>query len=84
MATALSDFKMRREKERRWHHDLRRYVVLPRRDGLACVWDAAKGVRVSRWLRPENAERVCGEVNHEWRIGGKVTGWVCRMGDPDC
>lgn len=71
----------RKEKAKQWHHAVQRYVVLRRKDGLACVWDIPRSTRVSRWLRPENAERVCNDVEHSWNHGGGVCIWVEKIGD---
>lgn len=79
MSDPIDDFIARRNREKRWHHGIQRYVTLGRKaDDLRCVWHVPKGVRITRWLRPENAEATCAAANENWESGRGVVGWFDR------
>jgi hypothetical protein len=78
--SAIDRWTRRRKQNHEWEHSLHRYVTIGRHaDRLRAVWDAARGQRVSRWLTPENAERVRADCEQGWRMG-QVTGWVIKIG----
>lgn len=82
LPTFAQHWSRERERAKRWHHDIDRYVVVGRRrDDLCCVWDVCKAHRVSRWMRRENAERACSDVNACWRTGRGLTGWIYKVGE---